>query len=297
MRLTPTEPSPSPTTTSAVNENRRPPLTTLATRLVTTIRSSSGFFSTGASRRPSRPPRRSRRSPPARSPVPPARSPPPKPPRCAPGIRYPSRSCSRMLWWNRSSSELQSGAAGAVRQRGNAPVIGVATAIKDGCGHPCGDGALADQLADLAGLGALVPVGGTQVRLQGRGRGERAAGRVVDQLGADVPGRASDHQTRSFRAANYLLAQPEVAPGPRGAPRVGNGGCHDHLPVFPTLRLTTSPAYRTPLPLYGSGLRSLRMFAATSPTCRLSMPSTRNLIGDSTTKVMPFGASTGTGCE
>src|SRR5206468_11754805 len=35
----PTWPRPSPTTTSAVNENRRPPLTTLATRLMDTTRS------------------------------------------------------------------------------------------------------------------------------------------------------------------------------------------------------------------------------------------------------------------
>src|SRR6058998_3072350 len=38
-RPTPTWPRPSPTTTSAVNENRRPPLTTLATRLMETTRS------------------------------------------------------------------------------------------------------------------------------------------------------------------------------------------------------------------------------------------------------------------
>src|SRR5262249_13825130 len=38
-RPTPTWPRPSPTTTSAVKENRRPPLTTLATRLMATTRS------------------------------------------------------------------------------------------------------------------------------------------------------------------------------------------------------------------------------------------------------------------
>src|SRR6201989_1170969 len=36
---TPTTPFASPTTTSAVNEKRRPPLTTLATRLISTTRS------------------------------------------------------------------------------------------------------------------------------------------------------------------------------------------------------------------------------------------------------------------
>ena len=48
---------PSPTTTRAVNEKRRPPLTTLDTRLMNTTRSMNGFFSF------SRSSRRSRRSP------------------------------------------------------------------------------------------------------------------------------------------------------------------------------------------------------------------------------------------
>src|SRR5882762_10071061 len=50
-RPTPTCPRPSPTTTSAVNENRRPPFTTLATRLMDTTRSfsSSTFGSIFAS--------------------------------------------------------------------------------------------------------------------------------------------------------------------------------------------------------------------------------------------------------
>ena len=40
-RPTPTWPSPSPTTTTALKLNRRPPLTTFATRLIWTTRSSS----------------------------------------------------------------------------------------------------------------------------------------------------------------------------------------------------------------------------------------------------------------
>ena len=47
-----------------------------------------------------------------------------------------------------------------------------------------------------------------------------------------------------------------------------------------------------PLPLYGSGLRSLRMFAATSPTFCLSMPVTVSRVGLSTVKAMPSGGST-----
>jgi hypothetical protein len=42
---TPTRPAPSPTTTSAVKLKRRPPLTTLATRLIATTRSSKGLRS------------------------------------------------------------------------------------------------------------------------------------------------------------------------------------------------------------------------------------------------------------
>ena len=46
--------------------------------------------------------------------------------------------------------------------------------------------------------------------------------------------------------------------------------------------------------MYGSGLRILRMFAATSPTCCLSMPATVSFVGDSTVKLMPDGAWKGT---
>src|SRR6185436_5426072 len=61
---TPTMPSPSPTITRAVKLKRRPPFTTLATRLIATTRSRCGVFSTGALPRP--PSRRlSRRLPPS----------------------------------------------------------------------------------------------------------------------------------------------------------------------------------------------------------------------------------------
>src|ERR1019366_9573894 len=53
-----------------------------------------------------------------------------------------------------------------------------------------------------------------------------------------------------------------------------------YLPAFPALRRICSPWYRTPLPLYGSGLRRLRLLAATSATCCFSMPSTTNLEGE-----------------
>src|SRR5215212_8499073 len=86
---TPTVPSPSPTTTRAVKLKRRPPLTTLATRLIVTTRSMYWLFSPES--RPSRPPRPPWPSrPPRRS----GRSPPavagPVPRRCGPGIRWSS---------------------------------------------------------------------------------------------------------------------------------------------------------------------------------------------------------------
>src|SRR5918994_812975 len=65
---TPTVPSPSPTMTRAVKLNRRPPLTTFATRLMATTRSTYAVLS-APPRRSSRPPRRSPpRSPPERCP-------------------------------------------------------------------------------------------------------------------------------------------------------------------------------------------------------------------------------------
>src|SRR5690349_255818 len=42
--------------------------------------------------------------------------------------------------------------------------------------------------------------------------------------------------------------------------------------ALPGLILTTSPSYRIPLPLYGSGLRILRMSLANCPTACLSAP-------------------------
>src|SRR4029453_19015027 len=93
---------------------------------------------------------------------------------------------------------------------------------------------------------------------------------------------------------------PNLPPGTSGtlwrhALVLGQRYRHRHLPAFPTLRRTFSPAYRTPLPLYGSGLRILRMFAAVSPTSCLSMPETENRGGASTANVMPAGGVTTTG--
>src|SRR5438270_6277242 len=139
-------PSPSPTTTSAVKLNRRPPLTTLATRLIVTTRSRYALFSGALAPllRPSPRPRRSPRSPP-RSLVPPVRE-----PRCGPGIRSsPSSWCT---------SELQSGFAGRVSERGDASGVGGAGPVEHDLADARGLRCLGELRAGLLGLRGLVAV-------------------------------------------------------------------------------------------------------------------------------------------
>src|SRR6202042_1062608 len=170
-------PLPSPTTTSAVKLNRRPPWTTLATRLIVTTRSRYAVpFSAPGPRRSSR---RSRRSPP-----------PWEPRRGAAGIR----SSSSVVWCEGPSSQVQPAFPGAVGQRRDPAVVGVATTVEDGradAGLHC---ALGEQRADLLGLGGLVAIGAAD--LERRCRRQRRACRVVDELGEGVPGRAGDGQPR-----------------------------------------------------------------------------------------------------
>jgi len=72
--------------------------------------------------------------------------------------------------------------------------------------------------------------------------------------------------------------------------RPGPGARHLLLPAFPTLAGGSArPGTRTPLPCTGRACGALRMLAATSPTCCLSIPSTTNLVGDSTRSVIPSG--------
>src|SRR5690349_7981988 len=155
-------PSPSPTTTSAVKLKRRPPLTTLETRLIATTRSRCGVFSWAAPPRP--PSRRSRRSP---------RSPPPPSRRVRPGIRRPSQFGSCAL------SELQPRLAGGIGQSGDPTVVGVAAAVEDHLGDPGVLGTGGGQLADLRRTGLLVAVDRPDVRLHGGRRRQGAAGEVV----------------------------------------------------------------------------------------------------------------------
>src|SRR5580704_2239181 len=219
-------PLPSPTTTSAVKLNRRPPWTTLATRLMVTTRSRYAVpFSAPGPRRSSR---RSRRSPP-----------PWEPRRGAAGIR----SSSSVVWCEVPSSQVQPAFAGAVGQRRDPAVVGVAAAVEHRRADPGLHRPLGEQRPDLLGLGRLVAVRGAD--LQRRGRRQRIPGRVVDELSECVLGRAGDDQPRSRRAALDLLAHAQVAAlkrrnARRGPPRdaavrSGPGARHVLLTSLPDL--------------------------------------------------------------
>src|SRR3954470_21155588 len=211
-----------------------------------TTRSMKLLFSAGAPPGPRPPSRRSRRS-----------LPPPAPPprRCGPGIRRPSRSCFSCCSWT-WSSEVQPALAGTVRERGDTTGVPVATAVEDDRRDAGGLGAVRDQGTHLAGVGGLVAVRPAQAGVHRRGAGQRAADRVVDELHVDVPRAALDDQARTLRRAGDALAQPVVAAQPRDTARRADVGADGlvgpglaalclclshHLPVFPTLRLTTSP--------------------------------------------------------
>src|SRR3546814_16601370 len=64
-----------------------------------------------------------------------------------------------------------------------------------------------------------------------------------------------------------------------------------------SLRMMFSPAYFTPLPLYGSGGRKPRILAATSPTRCLSAPVTPTSVWVGVLIVIPSGVLNSTGCE
>src|SRR4051812_13446873 len=161
-------PSPSPTITSAVKLKRRPPLTTLDTRLMATTRSMNWLFSAAPPPGPRPPSRRSRRSLPPPAPPGPPVPPAPPPRRCGPGIRRPSRSVQKWC-----TSEVEPTLAGPVGQRRDAAGVPVATAVEDHGGDPGALGALGDQGTHLAGQGGLVALGTPQAGVQRRRTDQR----------------------------------------------------------------------------------------------------------------------------
>src|SRR5690606_1486150 len=197
---TPTLPSPSPTTTRAVKLKRRPPLTTLETRLIVTTRSMNSFLGSAAPRRPS-PQRPPERSPPAAGPAP---VPEPVLLRCGAAIRC-SFALVRSRW-----SQGEPALTGAVGDGGHAAVVPVAAAVEHRGLDTGSLGPLGDELADATRLGDLLVVRRPQVGLEGRGGRDGGAARVVDQLRDHVARGAGDDQARTLGRAGDLLADSEV---------------------------------------------------------------------------------------
>src|SRR5215212_2553392 len=272
-RPTPTVPFASPTTTSALKLKRRPPLTTFATRLILTTRSSRfspvgsilGMFSPATQAR------------------------------CEPS--GPDRARS-----SRPPLEFQPAFAGAVGEGLDAPVVQEATAIEHDRRDALLLGALGEELPDLLGPVALARLLAVpQRRFEIRGRHQGGAGGVVDDLPVDVLQRAEDRQARS------LGGPAQVAPN-AAVPLLAQATCIWSLehgrsyflplaPALPAFRRIVSSAYLIPLPLYGSGGRIRRMRAAVSPTSSLSAPLTTTRLFPSRVSVTPSGASKPTGWE
>src|SRR4051812_17793205 len=175
----PTRPFWSPTTTRAAKPKRRPPFTTLATRLMWTS------LSTNSLSRSSRSPRRSLGSLAiylltsgsrlARATVPLAR----------PG--------------QNPSSEIQPAFARGVGECLDAPVIQVARPVEDDLGHAGLLGPLREQPADL---GRSLDIGtglelAAHVRLECRGGCQRVTALVIDDLGVDLLRGPVDRQPRT----------------------------------------------------------------------------------------------------
>src|SRR5215212_1159182 len=170
----PTTESSSPTATRAVNEKRRPPLTTLATRLISITRSC-----------------RSRPF----------------------GLTLSTAMESmRVDEGNGRPSEPQASFACAVGDRRNPPVVLVATAVEDagldaGALRPLGE-----ELPGALRLLHRVEL--PQVWLGPRDRGQGATGVVVDQLGEDAAVRSIDGEPRPLGAAANLRAHSAASAEP-----------------------------------------------------------------------------------
>src|SRR5690242_946618 len=174
----------------AAKPKRRPPFTTLATRLMPTSFSINSLSSRSA---------RSPRGP--RSPSPRPRGGRSPPPRLRGGLspvegregRSPADGVVAMLPF----LEIEAARAGGVGQGLHPAMKEIAAAIEDDGGDAGGLGALGEELADgfrrfLVGAGLAA----AQRLIEGRCRGQRVAGDIVDDLRVDVPPRAEHREPR-----------------------------------------------------------------------------------------------------
>src|SRR5690606_1049137 len=201
----PTRPRWSPTTTRAAKPKRRPPFTTLATRLMWTSLSTNSL---------------SRSSPRSRS-----------------LSRSRRRPCSAMsvrpfLDMGRprvsARSEFQPALAGGVGQRLDAAMIDIGAAVEHDLLDARGLCALRHELSHLGGRRGVGS--GLQLRaeilVQRRGRRDRMAALVVDDLRVDVRGGAEHGKTRA--AGSHLLERLAHA----HLPPHGTGILGSHGPTY-----------------------------------------------------------------
>src|SRR3954447_7386048 len=170
----PTTESSSPTATRAVNEKRRPPLTTLATRLISITRSC----------------------------------------RSRPLGLTVSTAMERVRVEDERtrSSELEAPLAGALGNRRHTAVEAIAAAVENAGLDPRALGALGEQLPGALRLLHRVEL--AKLRLGPGRRGDGAARVVVDQLSEDPTVGAIDGETRAIRAAADPGANTPAAPEP-----------------------------------------------------------------------------------
>jgi hypothetical protein len=81
-----------------------------------------------------------------------------------------------------------------------------------------------------------------KVGLEGRSGGDGLANRVVDDLSHHVAVRARHNETGASRGAGDLLAKTKVTTLTRNRLALAKNLDSHHLPAFPTLRRTISPA-------------------------------------------------------
>src|SRR3954471_8381886 len=188
--------------------------------------------------------------------------------------------------------ELQSALPGAFGHCFHAAVILITSAVENDLGDAGGLRALGDALANFGGLLGLLHAENVEIPH----RGDGVIPRVVHELRVDVLERAEDDEPRALLGAGESPPDPDV---PAFAlRRCGLCFGHDYLPpALPALRRMTSPAYRMPFPLYGSGGRMLRISAATCPTFSLSAPSITIVVGCGAVSFTPAGALYSIECE
>src|SRR5439155_23009795 len=109
--------------------------------------------------------------------------------------RRPSR-CVRAM---RVLSEIEPALAGGVGEGLDAAVIEIGATVEDDLCDPRRLGALGEELADRrrrGGIGAVLEAC-LQIAVEGRGRGQRPPGAVVDDLGVDMARRAEHREPQS----------------------------------------------------------------------------------------------------